>query len=428
MRKLVSLIFSLIFVMTCSCTIALADTDAENSGCEHSFYEYQRQSLSCEQDGIVERYCWDCGYSETMTIPATGHHFGEWEIESAASCKYEGTLVQYCQNEGCYKANYESIPATGHNFGNWYYEDEWDKPDCDLSGWMIQDCQNEGCWESNYKSVAALGHKYKSVTKKARPYQDGYIVKYCTRCEEFDEDDYYYYADTTIYAPSKIKLSSKNYTYTGKAKKPTVKVYNHEGQLINSKHYTVSYQKGRKNVGKYKVTVTFKKSSRKYTGKMSTTFKINPKPTSISSLTKGTESFTVKWKKVSKQITGYQIKYADNSGMYDAKYKTIKGAKASKKKISNLYEDEKYYVQIRTYKVVNGKKYYSSWSKKKSIRTKKAVTYSYDDDDDDYYYGDIYITRTGECYHTHKCGNGTYYLSTLSEALALGLRACQKCF
>ena len=40
----------------------------------------------------------------------------------------------------------------------------------------------------------------------------------------------------------------------------------------------------------------------------------------------------------------------------------------------------------------------------------------------------VYVTRTGSKYHTHKCGNGTYYASTLSAAIARGLTACAKCF
>ncbi len=40
----------------------------------------------------------------------------------------------------------------------------------------------------------------------------------------------------------------------------------------------------------------------------------------------------------------------------------------------------------------------------------------------------VYVTRTGSKYHTHKCGNGTYYAATLSEAKRRGLTACQKCF
>ncbi len=40
----------------------------------------------------------------------------------------------------------------------------------------------------------------------------------------------------------------------------------------------------------------------------------------------------------------------------------------------------------------------------------------------------VMITRTGECYHTHKCGNGTYFWVSFSEAQSRGLRPCQKCY
>lgn len=40
----------------------------------------------------------------------------------------------------------------------------------------------------------------------------------------------------------------------------------------------------------------------------------------------------------------------------------------------------------------------------------------------------VLITRTGSKYHTHKCGNGTYYEATLDEALARDLTPCEKCY
>lgn len=40
----------------------------------------------------------------------------------------------------------------------------------------------------------------------------------------------------------------------------------------------------------------------------------------------------------------------------------------------------------------------------------------------------VMITRTGSCYHTHKCGNGTYFWVSFSEAQSRGLRPCQKCY
>lgn len=40
----------------------------------------------------------------------------------------------------------------------------------------------------------------------------------------------------------------------------------------------------------------------------------------------------------------------------------------------------------------------------------------------------VLVTPTGECYHTHKCGRGTYYESTLQNAKNRGLRPCKKCY
>ena len=40
----------------------------------------------------------------------------------------------------------------------------------------------------------------------------------------------------------------------------------------------------------------------------------------------------------------------------------------------------------------------------------------------------VLVTRTGSKYHTHKCGNGTYYEATLDEAMARGLTPCEKCY
>ncbi len=40
----------------------------------------------------------------------------------------------------------------------------------------------------------------------------------------------------------------------------------------------------------------------------------------------------------------------------------------------------------------------------------------------------VLITATGSKYHNHKCGNGTYYESTMEHALSLGLEPCSKCY
>lgn len=91
--------------------------------------------------------------------------------------------------------------------------------------------------------------------------------------------------------------------------------------------------------------------------------------TKIKSVKKAKKSLKVTWKKV-KGVTGYQIQYSTSSKFKKSKKITIKKAKTTSKTIKKLKAKKKYYVRIRTYITVNGKKKYSGWSKKKSQKTK----------------------------------------------------------
>lgn len=101
---------------------------------------------------------------------------------------------------------------------------------------------------------------------------------------------------------------------------------------------------------------------------------LGPKNTSISKLTGGKKKITVKWKKPSaanlKKTTGYEIRCSLKSSMASAKSVTVRKAATLKTDIGNLKAKKTYYVQIRTYKQSNGKKYYSDWSKAKKVKTK----------------------------------------------------------
>lgn len=93
-----------------------------------------------------------------------------------------------------------------------------------------------------------------------------------------------------------------------------------------------------------------------------------PKLSSVSSPSK--KKINVKWKKVS-GITGYQImwstskSFSSNTKTYD-----VKSSKKVSQKVSTAKSKKKYYVRIRSYKTRNGKRYYSSWSNVKSVKTK----------------------------------------------------------
>ena len=72
------------------------------------------------------------------------------------------------------------------------------------------------------------------------------------------------------------------------------------------------------------------------------------------------------------RISGYQIQLATNSKFTkNKKTVTVKGYKKTSRKITKPKGGKKYYVKIRTYKTVGGTRYYSPWSKTKSVKTKK---------------------------------------------------------
>ena len=125
--------------------------------------------------------------------------------------------------------------------------------------------------------------------------------------------------------------------------------------------------KNNKNVGRGTVTI---KGKGNYTGTITRTFKINPKPTAISKLTRGTRKFTVKWKKQPSQTSGYQIQYSSRKDFKTQKIVQVTGAGKTSRTISRLIGKHKYYVRIRTYKNINGTKYYSTWSAAKTVTTK----------------------------------------------------------
>ncbi|MGN0528111.1 MAG: fibronectin type III domain-containing protein, partial [Eubacterium sp.] len=202
----------------------------------------------------------------------------------------------------------------------------------------------------------------KTTTTKATTSKDGKIVKTCTVCGKT-------ISTTVIPKASSIKLEATTLTYNGKVRTPRVIVKDSKGKTLKKNtDYTVSYASGRKNVGKYAVKITFKGN---YSGTKTLYFTIKPKATSISSVSAKSKGFTVKWKKQSTQVTGYQIQYSTSSKFTSSKTVTISSYKTTSKTISKLKSKKKYYVRVRTYKTVGKTKYYSSWSKAKSVTTKK---------------------------------------------------------
>lgn len=122
------------------------------------------------------------------------------------------------------------------------------------------------------------------------------------------------------------------------------------------------------NVGTATITVQFSNDS-KATVKVNV--KNNIKKATITSLTPGKNKIKVTWKKSSGTYTGYQIQLSTKRDFksIDKKY-TVKNKETLSKTVKNLKSKKVYYVRVRLYSVVDGKKIYGPWSKVKSVKTK----------------------------------------------------------
>lgn len=80
------------------------------------------------------------------------------------------------------------------------------------------------------------------------------------------------------------------------------------------------------------------------------------------------KTITVKWKTVSK-ASGYQVKYSTDKEMGKATTVSVSGQSESSKNLTKLKADTRYYVRVRAYRSVGGKKIYGAWSAQKSVKT-----------------------------------------------------------
>ena len=156
-------------------------------------------------------------------------------------------------------------------------------------------------------------------------------------------------------------------TYTGKALKPAVTIKHGKYILKKGTDYTVKYSKNKK-IGKAKATITFKGN---YKGTKTVYFDIGPKGTSLTKLIPIKNGAKIRWKKRTKNVDGYQIQYSpDKDEMSYGNKKNIKGNKTTSTKVTDMWNGDKYYVRIRTYKKVGSQKIYSKWSKIKAVKPK----------------------------------------------------------
>lgn len=167
-----------------------------------------------------------------------------------------------------------------------------------------------------------------------------------------------------------VKLSNVKYVYNGKVRTPSLEIKDIEGNvLVENQDYTVIYADGRKNPGKYTVTVTFMGN---YEGSSELVFTIIPKAVSgLKSTAQTTSSITLTWSKVT-GATGYDV-YKYNSSI--KKYEKIKSVTANSYKATSLKDNTTYKFKVRAYtKTADGTVLDGGYSSVFTAKTKIAYS------------------------------------------------------
>ena len=325
----------------------------------HRFFDWEEiKASTCTDSGSKQRKCIICGYTETSGVDPNGH---DWEespsVDQAPTCTVDGSQSTHCRKCDATKDS-QAIPAAGHTPDQGTVTTA---PTCKAAGVRSYKCTI--CQEViKEEPIGQLSHTCRTVTTKATTREDGSIAEICTACGDI-------ISTTPIYYPKEVALSKTSYTYTGKAAKPKVTVADSSGKIIPSSNYTVKYSNN-KAVGKAAVKITFKGN---YSGTVSKSFTIAPKGTSLTKTAAQSKGFTIKWKKQPSQITGYEIQYSTEKKFSKeaSVTKTVKKASATSLAIKKVKAGKKYYIRIRTYKTIKKAKYYSGWSKVKTVTVKK---------------------------------------------------------
>lgn len=244
---------------------------------------------------------------------------------------------------------------------NWSDGETIKSPTCTEKGEEKLTCTV--CGETKTEELEKIPHTYEAAVRKATTAKDGSITEKCTVCGNVKSRKAIPFAKSAV-------LNTASYTYNGKAKKPSVTVKDSSGKAISKSNYTVAY-KNNVDVGKAAITINLKGN---YEGTLTKTFTICPKGTSIlGNIAAKSKGLTVRWKKQAKSTTGYQVQVSTDK-KFTKKATVVKKVRknsTTKLTVKRLKPKKKYYVRIRTYKSVKGKEYCSSWSKAKSVTTKR---------------------------------------------------------
>ncbi|MBQ7203995.1 MAG: S-layer homology domain-containing protein [Eubacterium sp.] len=378
---------------------------------EHALEVTSYTAPTCTEPGSRLYKCTQCSYTDTETIPALGHDYKG--VVTNPTCTQQGYTTYTCTRcRDSYIA--ERVNPHGHKYiissVNWNTLDtSTGKVEADFYCSYNASHTKTETVQSEYKAVQSQGENQAELTRytvKSNDFEDSITVKtkeplahshipgepkienkvpatcsaegsydevvYCTTCgkvlssetKTINKLPHKEVIDKAIPATctKSGKTEGSHCSVCGKIiiKQISIKATGHK--IVKDKAVAPTFTRPGKTEGSHCSVckeVLVKQKTLKKLGK--------PK---LKRLVAGKITLTVYWKNV-KNVGGYQINYCKNKSFQNSKVVTIKGEKPKKKKIKGVSPKRKYYVRIRAYKWINGKRYYSKWSAVKTVTTKR---------------------------------------------------------
>jgi len=284
------------------------------------------KEATCTENGYTgEKVCSVCGAVTEYghTTAALGHDYQLMNQKDATCTEpgYSGDFI--CSRCKAVESEGTVIDKLNHKWGDWNL---LKSPTCEKVGAKIRFCNR--CNAEEIEKVSKLDHEWETesrIDKEPTCTEKGSKSIHCANCSATKD---------------LVEIDATGHKYTHVIQKAQIGKAGRE----YDKCTTCGSQKNEKTIKA-----------------------LMPQKTTLKKLKAGKKAFTVSWTK--KAYSGYQIRYSLKSSMKSATYKNVSASKTSLK-VKKLKTRKKYYVQIRTYKTVDGKKCYSTWSSAKKVKTK----------------------------------------------------------